>query len=137
MIDDKKYLNRDGSTPEWFAEFKRVQQYIEDALDYNAGMYEIDDVADAIATGEMQLFSGKESAIVSQIMIFPKKKVLHLPFVGGNMKELELMAPSIVEFGKFMNCNMITSAGRRGWDRSFLVRDYGFKPMHSALFMEI
>mgnify|MGYP000420338986 CR=1 FL=1 len=124
-----KYLNSDGSAPEWLSEFKRCQQWIEDALEYNGGTHTIEDVLHAVATNEMQLWSADNSVIVGQIVQFPRKKAYHLPFVGGNLAEIESMGPSIRAFAKFLGCDWITSAGRRGWDRTFL-RKEGFTPLY-------
>ena len=131
-----EWLEADGAEPKWVSEFKRVQKHLENALEYSAGMFDLQDILDTIAISEMQLWAGEDSVIVSQISVYPRKKILHLPFVGGNLEELERMAPSIVEFAKFINCDMITTAGRRGWERTFL-RQYNFKPMHYAMYSEI
>lgn len=131
-----KYLNADGTEPEWLSEFKRCKQYIADALEYNAGTHTLEDILDAVASNEMQLWPGNSSAIVGQIVVYPRKKAYHMPFVGGNLEELQLMGPSIIDFAKFVGCHMITTAGRRGWDRTFL-RDIGFEPMHYAMKLEL
>jgi hypothetical protein len=136
LLIKPEWLEADGTEQKWVSEFKRVQKHLENALEYSAGMLNLQDILDAIAISEMQLWAGEDSAIVSQISVYPRKKILHLPFVGGNLEELERMAPSIVAFAKHINCDMITTAGRRGWERTFL-RQYNFKPMHYAMYTEI
>lgn len=133
-IDD--YLNPDGTMPEWLEQFVRCRKWIEDALKYSADTHDIYDILDEVAYNRMQLWPGKESAIITEIMVYPKKKMLHVSLAGGNLKELSQMAPSIIEFAKFIECDGITIAGRRGWERTF-VRDLNFKPLYYWLHMEI
>ena len=137
MIIDEEYLNSDGSMPEWLQEFVRVSKHIENALEYNAGTHNIEDIMYSVAIGEMQLWTGKDSVIIGQIVVYPQKKVYHMPFVGGNLEDLREMAPSIIHFARYMECSMITTAGRRGWDRVPLLKELGFEPMHYAMKMEI
>jgi hypothetical protein len=135
MIIDPDYLNPDGTYPEWLSEFVRCRKWLEDALKYSAGTHSITDVLDAVATNHMQLWSCDTAAIVTEIMVYPQKKILHMPLVGGNLEGLELLAPSVKEFSKFINCDGVTIAGRRGWERTF-VRDFGFKPLYHWMYME-
>ena len=135
-MNTDRYLAPDGTQPDWLREFIRTQKHIEAALEYNAGTHDLSDVLHAIAIGEMQLWAGEDSVIISQVVVYPRKKVLHLPFVGGNLAELERMEPTIQEFARFLKCDLITSAGRKGWERSFL-KELGYKPVYNVMAMEI
>lgn len=127
---------KEGVEPEWLKEFRRVQFHIENALEYNANTLTLQDIVDQIATGEMHLWAGTDSAIITQIVQFPRRKALHVPFGGGNLAEIEEMHPYIIDFAKKAECNMITIAGRKGWERTFL-KSVGFEFAYSVMKLEI
>jgi len=127
---------KDGKEPEWLTEFRRVQIHIENALEYNADTLNLQDIADQIATSEMHLWAGADSAIVTHFVFFPRKKALHVPFGGGNLAEIEAMHPYIIEFAKTAGCQMISVAGRKGWERTFLKKT-GFEFAYSVMILEI
>ena len=127
---------KDGVEPEWLTEFRRIQIHIENALEYNANTLILQDIVDQIATGDMHLWAGKDSAIITQIVIFPRRKVLHVPFAGGNLAEIEEMSPFIIDFAKRLGCDMISIAGRKGWERTF-TKSLGFEFAYSVFKLEI
>lgn len=127
---------KDGQEPEWLREFRRVQIHIENALEYNANTLVLQDIVDQIATGDMHLWAGTDSAIITQIVQFPRRRALHVPFGGGNLAEITEMHSYIVEFAKQCGCQMITIAGRKGWERTFL-KTVGFEYAYSVLKLEI
>ena len=66
MIDYEKYkLN--GELPFWALLFKKVEKILEPALEYDK-TYNIEDVADCILNGTMQLWPTNNSAVAD----FPK-----------------------------------------------------------------
>jgi len=131
-----KYLNQDGSQPEWLSETIRCRKWIEDALEYSLGTHDFYDIVDGIATNALQLWASDKAVIVTEMMVYPRKKLLHAPVVAGNLEGVEEMTPTVIEFAKFMGCQGITTAGRRGWERTFL-REYNFKPAYNCMLMEI
>jgi len=107
-----------------------LEPYAEDlqkALDLGGEAYTIQDIEDMIATGKAQMWPGETSVIVTEIILYPRAKHLHLFLAGGNLDELESMLPEIIEWGKTQGCDRVSLSGRRGWERSFL-REMGFKP---------
>lgn len=137
MIIAEEYLNPDGSQPEWLQEFVRVSKHIGSALEYNAGTHSIEDIMHSVATGEMQLWAGKDTALIGLVTVHPQKKIYHILLGGGNLEEIEEMAPSVIHFAKFMGCEEITMAGRKGWERTSLFKKLGFAPMQIVMKMEI
>lgn len=135
LIVDKEWLVN-GEEPDWLREFRRVQIHIENALEYNSGTILLQDIIDQIATGEMHLWAGKDSAIITQFVTFPRKKALHVPFAGGNLAEMEEMAPYVRLFAKTAKCDMVTVAGRKGWERTFL-KGFDFKPIYTVFKMDV
>lgn len=124
------------TTPNWALEFRRLQSHIEAALEYSQGTHTADDVLEQISTGELQLWPGQNSVVVTQIITFPRKKVLHIFLAGGNQKELKEMDPYVVQWAKDQGCTALTFTGRLGWSRSEM-RDIGFKQTHVMMSKEI
>ena len=91
---------------------------------------------DGVATNALQLWASDKAVIITEIMVYPRKKLLHAPIVAGNLEGVAEIAPSILEFAKFIGCQGVTTAGRKGWERTFL-REYNFKPAYNCMLMEI
>lgn len=100
------------------AEFDRCAQWIEPALEYAHGCYTIDDVRNYVLSGDMQLWPGERSAIVTQISQFPQRTVCTVAFAGGDIDELKAAAPGIEAWAKRSGCDLIYTIGRHGWARA-------------------
>lgn len=95
--------------------------------------YTIDDVEEAIVTGRMRLWPGEKSAVVTEIGEYPQGKVLHYFLAAGDLTELARMEAPIVAWAKAQGCVRATLVGRRGWARSFLTRDSGWRDTDMVL----
>jgi hypothetical protein len=83
-----------------------------------------------------QLWPGQSSAVVTEILVYPKLKNLHFFLAGGNLDELKKMRPHIEAWGKSVGCTRVTRAGRKGWERTFL-KDEGYEPQWFILSKEL
>ncbi|NDD54301.1 hypothetical protein EBZ39_10570 [bacterium] len=135
-MDYERYKNPDGSLPEWAEKFKECEKYIEDALQYCNGTHELQDVADQIFNGELQLWPAKDTALVSQIVVYPKRKSIHIFLAGGNIDELINMEESVFSWARRQGCDMLTFSGRLGWSRSKL-KNRGYKADHIMMVKDI
>lgn len=133
-VDYEKY-KINGELPYWATLFQQVEHFLEPALKY-ADTHSMQDFADGVEDGSMQLWPGKRSAIVTEIHDYPLKKVMIVSIAGGDIKELEEIAPHIVTFAQDMGCNRIILGGRRGWSRTFL-RIFDMKPTHYWMAKEL
>lgn len=105
------------------------QEHIKRALAYQA-THDIEDVERMVADGEAQLWLGEKSSAVTEIVAFPRVKVLHLWLCGGDLREItEVMLPKAEAFAREQGCNRLTTAGRIGWDR--VMSRHGFTPAAS------
>lgn len=100
------------------SEWERCSPWIEAALERGLGSFGIDDLRDAVETGAMQFWPGKKCALISQVQEYPRKKWLHVPFIGGDLEEVKAMEASLASFAKFIGCDGLTGAGRPGWGRA-------------------
>jgi hypothetical protein len=107
------------------------RKYIEAALEYSGGTHDFDDVKRSIIAGRMQLWPGKQSAAVTEVVEYAKKKVLHIFLAGGDMDELIDMIDSAAAWGRTQGCTSLTMSGRKGWERA--LAPSGFKPVMIVL----
>lgn len=133
-VDYEKY-KINGELPHWAQLLQQVEHYLLPALKY-ADTHNLQDVADEIEAGNMMLWAGEKSAIVTEIQDFPRKKVLLVFIAGGDIKEMEYISPHIVKFAQDMGCQRIILTGRRGWSRTFLT-NMAFKPTHYWMSKEL
>jgi hypothetical protein len=119
-----------------FTELARCRKWIEDALEYGGGTHTFDDIAAGVLSGKYQLFPNHNSAIVTQIVVYPQLKNLQFFLAGGNLDEIKRMRPVIEEWGKSMGCTRATLSGRKGWERTFL-KDEGYEPRWYVLSKEL
>lgn len=122
--------------PEWVKEFKRCEQYIEAALEHAHGTFTINSVFEDLINGHAILWPGENSAIVTQTIDYPSKKILHLFLAGGNLLDLQGLYKEVEVYAKSIGCQGITLTGRPGWAKSFLI-DEDFKVREVQMYKEI
>ena len=95
----------------------RVRPWLEAALRYSGDTHEWEDVVQGLIDGRMQLWAGDKSAAVTEILVYPRKKVLHVFLAGGTMSQLIDMIDDVAQWGKTQGCTGMTLSGRNGWKR--------------------
>lgn len=103
------------------------RHHIEAALEYSGGTHIYEDVERGILDGRMQIWPGKKSAAVTEVVEYARKKVLHIFLAGGDMEELVDMIDSAEAWGRTLGCTALTMSGRKGWERA--LAPHGFKPV--------
>ena len=101
-------------------DFERSAEQITRALKYTGGTHQLSDVFDAIAEGEMQLWSGGSSVMITKIVDEPRRRDLHFFLVAGDMDEVRSLYSVVLDWGRAKGCEVATMAGRPGWERTFL-----------------
>lgn len=96
---------------------------IERALEHEGGGYTFEDVRDAVLLGAMQHWSLAHSVVITELLNFPSKHVLHIFLAAGRMGELRAALPYLLAYGKSHGCTEASIHGRPGWARSFLTGD--------------
>lgn len=91
-------------------------QRIRRALEMEGGLYEFEDILDAINNGHMQSFSDGDSLVVTRISHFPRKKVLEIIIALGTIEQLMAIEPRLVDFAKEWGCSAMMAYGRLGWE---------------------
>ncbi len=107
-------------------DFERLAPQLARALKQAWG-YTLDDVRDAVESGKMQLWPGQRSAIVTQILERPQGRELFFFLAAGDMDEVRRLYDIVIAWGKSKGCKHTTFVGRKGWERSFLTKEEGWK----------
>ena len=110
-----------------FEDVSRCRTWIEAALEYSKGTHKFVDIAAGVLSNRYQLWAGEKSAVVTEIIVYPRLKDLHYFLAGGDLDELKRMRPHIEEWGSKQGCTRVTLAGRPGWAKTFL-KDEGYEP---------
>jgi len=97
---------------------QQIREWINDALEYSAGTHTFDDVLDGIRAGRMQLWPAERGCAVTEIVVYPQKKVLHVFLAAGEMDQLFDMIDEAAEWGRRQGCTSMSLAGRLGWQRA-------------------
>lgn len=97
------------------------------------GFYTFEDIVDAVILGRMQSFSLNDTWVVTQVIDFPRKKVLDIVFVIGELEDLIALEDKIEEFRREIQADMLIATGRLGWMRKHFK---GWKPV-SANFVKV
>lgn len=116
-------------------ELVRCKPWLEAALEHTGGTHTLDDVVQAIAEGTMQFWPAPRGCAVTELISFPKKKVLHIFLAGGEMDQIIDMDSSAVEFARMNGCTGMSIAGRKGWSR--VLKEKGYKESYTVLGKEI
>lgn len=113
----------------------RCRRFIEAALPYALDTHSIEDIEQGIAEGRFQFWPGQRSAIITELITYPRKRALNYFLLGGDLEELKEMEPSISAWAYAAGCTHVIGVGRRGFERVFA--DAGFKPAWSLVVKEL
>jgi len=117
------------------SELLRCRTWIEDALSYSGGTHTFNHVFQGVIEGRMQLWPSENACAVTEIVVYPMCKVLHVFLAGGAMDSIIEMQKSAEEWGKSQGCTSMTIAGRKGWSR--VLADQGYKEQFVTLAKEL
>lgn len=108
-----------------------VAPILQKALDRADNRYLITDIYQAVVDKDMQLWvtfnhAGIVAAGITQIIQYPQKKILALPFVGGEEmpKWIDSVMHDIELFAREKGCDGIDLLGRPGWKKFINFNQY-------------
>jgi hypothetical protein len=87
------------------------------ALDYQGGLYALNDILERIADGTMQSWVHENSWAVTQISIYPRRRLLEIVAAVGDLGDCRILHGQILKFANEMNVDLVAAYGRRGWAR--------------------
>ena len=119
---------------EFQAEVTRCRQWIEAALEYSGGTHDFIDVVEGLYKGTMQLWPAEKGCIVTEIVVYPRKKMLNVFLGGGDLEQILDMHENVIEWAKAQKCEALTMTGRFGWKKP--LAKHGWKTLHSSYIKE-
>ena len=115
-------------------DLERCRSWIEDALEYSNGTHNFDDVVLGIAESKMQLWAAPKGCIVTEIVVYPQKKVLNLFLAGGDLDQILDMDNDVKRWAEHHGCTAATMMGRMGWKKPLAALDW--KLQHGCFLKE-
>ncbi len=114
--------------------WKYAAPHIERSLEYADGKYDLASVKELLDSRSAQLWLEMdeliESAAVTQIHVYPLKKVCTVMFAGGqNLEKFKTNIRRIEEWAKAQGCDAVDVIGRKGWEKVL----NGYKQIHTTL----
>lgn len=110
----------------------QVETYLEGAAQYTHGRYTASNIYDRIVEDDYVLWVAFEDdvilgAVVTNVMDYPQKKVLAMPYCGGVelSKWKDPMLAMLRKFAVQIGCQAIEATARKGWAKVF--KDDGYK----------
>lgn len=105
------------------------------ALREGGGTHTMDDLLVEIRNGSKQSFAYGSTWAITQVLDFPRKRVLELFMVVGVGCELAILEEDIVNYAKSVGADFIRTQGRRGWKNK--AKEMGWKHTHNIFVKEI
>jgi hypothetical protein len=101
------------------------------ALARAGGLYDLSDLLERIADGRMQAHVSRETIAVTEISVYPKRRVLTIILFVGDLEDGESLHTQVLEFARKMKCDAIVTSGRVGWAR--LAKSHGWKTVSTNM----
>lgn len=96
-------------------------------MGYTGGTHTLADVRQMVADGRLQLWPASDTAVLTEVVQFPRKRILNYFLAGGNLDAISSLQPGILAWAKSHGCSQATFTGRPGWCR-VLTREPGWSP---------
>ena len=94
---------------------ERYHAKLAKALDRQGGLWTLDDILERLRDGRMQSFVQNNSWLVSQISVYPRRRVLDVIAVVGDLEDHRGLDEKLVDFANRMNIDLVSAYGRPGW----------------------
>jgi len=99
-------------------ELLRCREWIESALNKGGDTHSFVDIVDGVLKGTMQLWAGEKGCAITEIVVYPNKKVLHVFLAGGKLEQITDMQDDAIKWGKTQGCEGMSLSGRPGWKKA-------------------
>lgn len=90
---------------------------VERALEQMGGTHSLQDILAFLEDGTMQSFAVGPTWAVTQVLDFPRKRVLEIFMIVGDFQDLQELFDALETFAKAKACDIIRAYGRPGWSK--------------------
>lgn len=105
-------------TPEHLANvWPSVEQWVKDAIAHNQGDENALDVLIAIARGHYGLWVDPHFAAVTQVVNYPRQRVLTILYIGGDLSKIVPLFDEAKSWCRANKIDVLRTFGRAGWER--------------------
>ena len=115
-------------------ELQRCRPWIEAAFEYSGGTHDFIDVAEGIYKGTLQLWPSPKGCIVTEIVVYQRKRMLNVFLGGGELDQILDMHQDVIQWAKAQGCTALTMTGRAGWKKP--LAKHGWDQLHSSYIKE-
>ena len=115
-------------------EISRCRKWIEAAVEYSGGTLDFAEMVAGLHRGVLQLWPTPKGCIVTEIVVYPKKKVLNVFLGGGELEQILDMHGDVIAWAKAQGCSALTMSGRTGWKKP--LKAHGWKAQHASYVKE-
>jgi hypothetical protein len=112
--------------------WEHVVGWLAPAIGMTQGCFEASDVLGALTEGRQQLWllsrgDSAVAAVVTQIIQYPRRTVLFVPFMGGRdvLRGLGTVMRELEAWAMAQGCDAVQATGRKGWVKAGAFRQSG------------
>ena len=105
-----------------------LMEKLQKALDYMGGTHTMEDIARICEEGKARAWIEDESVVIVEILDFPQQRVANFWLAAGDMETCLRIARRAEKHYRELGCTRATFTGRRGWLKSPLVTEDGWRP---------
>jgi hypothetical protein len=97
---------------------REYKERLDKMLEATGGFYIFEDIVEMIHSGQMQSFADGDNWVVTQVHKFPRKTVLDIVLVIGEMDAVLAMEDKLVAYKEEVGADVIIATGRLGWSKT-------------------
>lgn len=87
------------------------------ALKAGGDTHSLEDILSEIKSGHKQSFALGKTWVITQVLDFPRRRVLELFLVVGHGDDLPALEEQITEYARSIGADFIRTSGRPGWKK--------------------
>jgi hypothetical protein len=96
-------------------QWTRCRHWLLAALHHVHGGIAEEDIIAALATGQLQLWSSGDAAIITEIVEYPRLKAVRLCLVGGQINGVRKLEHDICDWARKLGCKRVEGGGMQSW----------------------
>ena len=104
----------------------QMRQRMQRALDCGGNTHALEDVVGLIRAGHAQFWEAPDGAAVTEIIEYPRAKILRYWLLAGRLDDVLSLEPTIERWAVEQGCGTAIACGRRGW--APIVEARGWRP---------